>query len=294
MGSKGGAKDADISVYAEVLKEHGETEFVGYTQDNIDAEIVALIAGSESVGSAQTGDEVFVLLNRTPFYGESGGQVGDVGIIENGDAKLRVEDTRKPSADLFVHKCKVIEGEITPYTTVHAKIDAEHRSAVAVSHTATTFYTVDYGRCSGRTLDRRVRSLKPVRLRFDFSHYEAVSAEQLREIEAYVNEKIRANDVLSISEMPLDDAKAKGALAFFGDKYGDIVRVVQSGDYSVELCGGTHVNATGDLGFVKLMSESSIAAGVRRVEALTGDTAMTSIQEDTEADLRCGGSVEST
>ena len=116
--AKGGAKDEEISVYAEVLKEHGETEFVGYTQDNIDAEIVALIANAESIGSAQQEDEVFVLLNRTPFYGESGGQVGDVGIIENGNARLAVEDTLKPSADLVVHKCKVLEGEITPYTEV--------------------------------------------------------------------------------------------------------------------------------------------------------------------------------
>ncbi len=279
--AKGGTKDEEISIYAEVLKEHGETEFVGYKEDSIDAEIVALVAGSESVGSAQAGDEVFVLLNRTPFYGESGGQVGDIGIIESRDAKLRVEDTRKPSADLFVHKCKVLEGEITPYTTVHAKIDTEHRSAVAVSHTATHLLHSGLRQVLGTHVGQAGSLVEAGRLRFDFSHYESVSSEQLREIEAYVNERIRGNDVLSIREMPLDAAKAKGALAFFGDKYGDIVRVVQAGDYSVELCGGTHVNATGELGFVKLMSESSIAAGVRRVEALTGNTAMTTVQEDT-------------
>ena len=278
--AKGGTKDDDISVYAEVLKEHGETEFVGYTQNNIDAEIVALIADSESVGSAQAGDEVFVLLNRTPFYGESGGQVGDIGIIESGDATLRVEDTRKPSADLFVHKCKVLEGEITPYTAVQAKIDTEHRSAVAVSHTATHLLHSGLRQVLGTHVGQAGSLVEAGRLRFDFSHYESVSTEQLREIEVFVNEKIRSNDVLSTSEMPLDEAKAKGALAFFGDKYGDIVRVVQAGDYSVELCGGTHVNATGELGFVKLMSESSIAAGVRRVEALTGRTAMTTLQGD--------------
>ena len=279
--AKGGAKGEDISVYAEVLKEHGETEFVGYTEDNVDAEIVALIAGSESVGSVQAGDEVFVLLNRTPFYGESGGQVGDVGIIESRDAKLRVEDTRKPSADLFVHKCKVLEGEVTPYTAVHAKIDTEHRGAVAVSHTATHLLHSGLRQVLGTHVGQAGSLVEAGRLRFDFSHYESVSVEQLREIEVFVNEKIRGNDVLSVSEMPLDEAKAKGALAFFGDKYGDVVRVVQAGDYSVELCGGTHVKATGELGFVKLMGESSIAAGVRRVEALTGRTAMVTIQEDT-------------
>jgi alanyl-tRNA synthetase len=279
--AKGGAKDEEISVYAEVLKEHGETEFVGYTQDHIDAEIVALIADAESVGSVQEDNEVFVLLNRTPFYGESGGQVGDVGTIESQNAKLAVQGTLRPSADLVVHKCKVLAGEITPYTAVHAKIDTEHRSAVAVSHTATHLLHSGLREVLGTHVGQAGSLVESGRLRFDFSHYESVSAEQLRDIEAFVNEKIRGNDVLSISEMPLDDAKAKGALAFFGDKYGDIVRVVQAGDYSVELCGGTHVGATGELGFVKLMSESSIAAGVRRVEALTGSAAAVNIQEET-------------
>ncbi len=279
--ARGGTKDEEISIYAEVLKEHGETEFVGYTQDHIDAEIVALIADAESIGSAQEGSEVFVLLNRTPFYGESGGQVGDVGTIESQNAKLAVQDTLRPSADLVVHKCKVLSGEITPYTAVQAKIDTEHRSAVAVSHTATHLLHSGLRQILGTHVGQAGSLVEAGRLRFDFSHYESVSAEQLRDIEGYVNAKIRGNDALSINEMPLDDAKAKGALAFFGDKYGDIVRVVQAGDYSVELCGGTHVGATGELGFIKLMSESSIAAGVRRVEALTGSAAAVNIQEET-------------
>ena len=279
--ARGGANDEEIAVYADVLKEHGETEFVGYTKDNIEAEVVALIADSESVGSAHQGDEVFVLLNRTPFYGESGGQVGDVGTIENQTAKLRVQDTLKPSADLVVHKCEVLEGEITPYTAVHAQIDTGHRSAVAVSHTATHLLHSGLRRVLGTHVGQAGSLVEAGRLRFDFSHYESVSLEQLRDIEGFVNEKIRGNDLLSISEMSLDDAKAKGALAFFGDKYGDIVRVVRAGEYSVELCGGTHVDATGELGFVKLMGESSIAAGVRRVEALTGNAAVTTVQDDT-------------
>ncbi len=279
--AKGGAKDEEISVYAEVLKEHGETEFVGYTRNNTDAEIVAIIADAESVGSAQQGDEVFVLLNRTPFYGESGGQVGDVGTIESENARLAVENTLKPSADLVVHRCKVLEGEITPYTMVQAHIDIERRNAVAVSHTATHLLHSGLREVLGTHVAQAGSLVEAGRLRFDFSHYESVSREQLRDIEEFVNEKIRGNDALSISEMPLDAAKSKGALAFFGDKYGDIVRVVQAGSYSVELCGGTHVDATGELGLVKLMSESSIAAGVRRVEALTGTSAVATVQEDT-------------
>ena len=279
--AKGGAKDEDIAVYAEILKEHGETEFVGYTQDNVEAEIVALIADSESLASAQEGDEVFVLLNRTPFYGESGGQVGDIGTIENQNAKLSVQNTLKPSADLVVHRCKVLEGEITPYTPVHAQIDTGHRGAVAVSHTATHLLHSGLRRVLGTHVGQAGSLVEAGRLRFDFSHYESVSSEQLRDIEGFVNGKIRENDSLSIGEMPLDAAKAKGALAFFGDKYGDIVRVVQAGEYSVELCGGTHVDATGELGFVKLMGESSIAAGVRRIEALTGAAAVADVQGDT-------------
>ncbi|RKU17363.1 alanine--tRNA ligase [Candidatus Poribacteria bacterium] len=275
-----GAKDDEIAVYAEVLKETGSTEFVGYTEHSVDAEIVALIAGTESVARARQDEEVSVLLNCTPFYGESGGQVGDVGILESDNAKLAVLDTIKPSPDLFVHKCKVIEGEITPFTKVKAQIDIDRRNAIAVSHTATHLLHSGLRNILGTHVAQAGSLVQAGRLRFDFNHYEAVSSEQLREIETFVNEKIRENDMLEISEMSLDQAKEKGALAFFGDKYGDVVRVVQAGKYSVELCGGTHVNATGELGYVKLMSESSIAAGVRRVEALTGSVAVTTIQND--------------
>jgi len=275
-----GAKDDEIAVYAEVLKETGSTEFVGYTEHTVDAEIVALIAGTESVARAKQDEEVSVLLSRTPFYGESGGQVGDVGVLESSDAKLAVLDTIKPSPDLFVHKCKVVEGEITPFTKVKAQIDIDRRDAIAVSHTATHLLHSGLRNILGTHVAQAGSLVQAGRLRFDFNHYEAVSSDQLREIETLVNEKIRENDILEIGEMSLDKAKERGALAFFGDKYGDVVRVVQAGKYSVELCGGTHVDATGELGYVKLISESSIAAGVRRVEALTGSAAVTTIQDD--------------
>lgn len=278
--SGSGAKDDEIALYAEILKETGSTEFVGYTEHSTDAEIVAIISGSESVARATEDQEVSVLLNRTPFYAESGGQVGDVGTLECSDAKLAVVDTIKPSPDLIVHKCKVIEGEITPFTKIKAKIDCQRRNAIAVSHTATHLLHSGLRNILGTHVAQSGSLVQAGRLRFDFNHYEAVSSEQLREIENFINTKVRHNDVIQISEMSLQQAKEKGALAFFGDKYGDIVRVVQSGEYSVELCGGTHVNATGEIGFVKLMSESSISAGVRRVEALTGHAALTTIQDD--------------
>ena len=279
--AKGGAKDEEISVYADVLKATGETEFVGYTETECEAEVVALIADAETLGRAQQGDAVSVLLNRTPFYGESGGQVGDIGTLKSETALLAVEDTLKPSADLVVHRCRVLEGEITPYTAVHAAIDTEHRNAVAVSHTATHLLHSGLREILGTHVAQAGSLVEAGRLRFDFSHYEAVSPEDLQAIETYLNEKIRGNAAVAISEMPLETAKARGALAFFGDKYGDTVRVVQAGSYSVELCGGTHVDATGELGFVKLMTESSIAAGVRRIEALTGTAALATIQTDT-------------
>jgi len=275
-----GSEDDEISLYADVLKETGSTKFIGYTEHTADAEIVALISGSESVAMAKQDDEVSVLLDYTPFYGESGGQVGDIGVLESADAKLVVQDTIKPSPDLYVHKCKVLEGEITPFTTVKAQIDIERREAIAVSHTATHLLHSGLRNILGEHVAQAGSLAEGGRLRFDFNHFEGVSSEQLRDIEIFINEKIRSNNTLEIDEMPLEQAKEKGALAFFGDKYGDIVRVVQAGDYSVELCGGTHVEATGELGYVKLMSESSIAAGVRRIEALTGGSAAKTIQED--------------
>ena len=277
-----GAKDDEIALYADVLKETGSTEFIGYTEYATDADIVALIANSESVARAKQDEEVSVLLNRTPFYGESGGQVGDIGTLESADAKLVVLDTIKPSPDLFVHKCKVLEGEITPFTKVNAQIDIERRTAIAASHTATHLLHSGLRNILGEHVAQAGSLVQSGRLRFDFNHFEAVSKDQIHEIESFINEKIRCNDTLVMKEMSLEQAKEKGALAFFGDKYGDIVRVVQAGEYSVELCGGTHVDATGELGYVKLMSESSIAAGVRRVEALTGSAAITTIQADEE------------
>ncbi len=280
QATSSGANDDEISVYADVLKETGSTEFVGYSDHTIDTEIVTLISGSESVARAKQDDEVSVLLKQTPFYGESGGQIGDIGILESSDAKLTVLDTIKPSPDLSVHKCKVLEGEITPFTKVKAQINSDRRNTIAVSHTATHLLHSGLRSILGTHVAQAGSLVQAGRLRFDFNHFEAVSTEQLREIETYINEKIRNNDIVEINEMSLDKAKEKGALAFFGDKYGDIVRVVQAGDYSVELCGGTHVNATGELGYVKLINESSIAAGVRRVEAFTGSDALATTQED--------------
>ena len=278
-----GGTDKGQEIYAEILSESGKTEFLGYDHHSAESIIVALIQANELVSGVTEGDDVSVVLNRTPFYGESGGQIGDAGTIEGRGATLEVVTTSKPSPDLFLHKCRVVEGEITAAASVEARIDANRRVHIAASHTATHILHSALRNVLGDHVGQAGSLVEPGRLRFDFTHFEAVSSDLLHDIETYINEKIRLNYSLEIDFMPLQKAKDKGALAFFGDKYGEIVRLVQIGDYSKELCGGTHVNATGEIGLVKLVNESSIAAGVRRIEALTGAKAYENVcsQDDT-------------
>jgi alanyl-tRNA synthetase len=209
--------------------------------------------------------------------------VGDIGTIESHNAKLEVIDTIKPIPDLFVHKCKVIEGEIVPQTTVEATINSERRGHIAVSHTATHILHSALRAVLGTHVGQAGSLVEAGRLRFDFTHYEAVTADALHDIESFINDKVRLNHPTEIEYLSLEGAKERGALAFFSDKYGEIVRFVQIGDYSKELCGGTHIHATGEIGLVKIVSESSIAAGVRRVEALTGAAAYRHIRSEDEA-----------
>lgn len=267
----GSGKDEDV--YLEFLKEYEKTEFLGYDTEAAEAELLALIRGDELVSGIHEGEEVAAILDRTPFYGESGGQVGDIGTIESENAKLKVVDTFKPNPDLIVHKCRVIEGEITPQTPVTSQINADRRGHIAASHTATHMLHSALRRVLGTHVSQAGSLVEPGRLRFDFAHFQAVTDNQLRQIEGFINDCVRLNDKVEIDSMSLQTAKDKGALAFFGDKYGDVVRVVEIGDYSMELCGGTHTRATGEIGLVKIMSESSIAAGTRRIEAVTGRAA---------------------
>ncbi len=268
-----GGADQGEAIYADILKEYDVTAFLGYDRAHAEAEVIALVRGDELASAVHEGEEVSVILNQTPFYGDSGGQIGDIGVIESEHAKLRVVDTVKPVPDLFVHKCKVVEGEIVPQTAVEAKIDADRRQYIAVSHTATHILHHALRTVLGEHVGQAGSLVESGRLRFDFTHYEAVSPEHLYEIESDINDKVRLNSGVETEFLPLQTAKDRGALAFFGEKYGEIVRFVQIGDYSKELCGGTHVEAAGEIGLVKIISESSIAAGVRRIEALTGAAA---------------------
>ncbi len=250
------------------------SEFVGYDTIRATGSIVALLCEGKPVETLQAQQEGIVVLDRTPFYAESGGQVGDVGLLEAaGEARFEVSDTQKLGSAIG-HLGRVVEGRIAVGDEVTASVAADARAATVLNHSATHLMHAALREVLGEHVQQKGSLVDPGRLRFDFSHFEPVSGGQLAEIEARVNREIRANAQTQITEMPYEDALAAGALAFFGDKYADQVRVLKLGDYSVELCGGTHVKRTGDIGVFKILSESGIAAGVRRIEAVTGRNAL--------------------
>ena len=256
------------------VKVDGSTEFLGYDTLESDAPVVALLdAQGRRVQVLEQGATGSVVLERTPFYAESGGQVGDSGELRAGSARFAVDDTQKLGA-AFGHIGTVAAGRIAVGDRVAAKVDADRRAAIVLNHSATHLLHAALRKVLGSHVQQKGSLVAPDRLRFDFSHYEPVTPEQLREIEALVNAEIRHNAAADIRVLAYDDAIAAGALAFFGDKYGDRVRVLKLGDFSTELCGGTHVRRAGDIGLFKILSESGIAAGVRRIEAVSGQGAL--------------------
>jgi len=259
----------------------GETQFIGYDRDEADANIQAIFVDGKSVDEAKEGTQAVVILNQTPFYAESGGQSGDCGSLTEGMHSFHVDDTQKQGA-LFLHYGKVCAGDLKVGQSVHAKIDIDNRRDCERNHSATHLLHSALRTVLGTHVGQKGSLVKADRLRFDFSHFEPIAAEQLREIERLVNLEIMNNTPVTISEMAIEDAKARGAMALFGEKYGDTVRVVDMGDFSVELCGGTHVNSIGDIGPFRILSESGIASGVRRIEAITGTAAWQALyaQED--------------
>jgi alanyl-tRNA synthetase len=260
-------------IYSEILKEYGVTEFMGYDKSSLDAKIIAIVKNDELLSIANEGDEVEIVLDKTPFYGEVGGQVGDTGIFSKNGVEIQVLGSAHPIPDIIAHECKIISGSVSPGDTVTASIDAERRQKIAVNHTATHVLQSALRQILGNHIAQSGSLVAPDRFRFDFNHYEAVPSDKLREIEKLVNQHVRENTPVSIAEMGIKEAKERGATALFGEKYGDTVRVVKLDDYSNELCGGTHIKMTGEIGLFKIISEGSIAAGVRRIEALTGESA---------------------
>jgi len=255
------------------LKTDARTEFLGYAGCEAESRVVALFRDGDSVDSLAAGDEGAVVLESTPFYAESGGQVGDTGILVDEGKLFRVDDTQK-SGDANVHYGAVEQGEIRIGDRVEAVVDADRRQAIRLNHSATHLMHAALRKVLGEHVTQKGSLVAPDRLRFDFSHYEAVTHEQLDAIETLVNDEIRRNVPAETELMTYDDAIASGAMALFGEKYGDKVRVLKLADFSVELCGGTHVERTGDIGIFKITSEGGVAAGVRRIEAVTGRGAL--------------------
>jgi alanyl-tRNA synthetase len=244
--------------------------FLGYDNLETNAKIVSLIHDGELVDVVAAGEEAQVILDQTPFYAESGGQIGDKGQIVGEDFLLRVKDVSKAPNGQNLHTVTVESGVAKAEVAVTATVDQDSRQAIVKNHTATHLLHRALKDTLGEHVNQAGSLVTPDRLRFDFSHFGQVTAEELQSIERQVNEKIWASIGVDIEEMNIADAKAKGAMALFGEKYGDVVRVVSAGDYSVELCGGCHVSNTAEIGLFKILSESGIGAGTRRIEAVTG------------------------
>lgn len=252
------------------LDKGGKTEFTGYDELSTQASILYIIKDGELVDNAQEGDEVTVILDRTSFYAESGGQLGDTGTIETGEGLVAVSDCKKTPDGKHMHSGVVERGLIEKGAKAAASVDGEKRLATARNHTTTHLLQKALRSVLGSHVTQAGSLVGPDRLRFDFNHFSAMSKEEIRNVEKEVNARILESIPVNVKEMPVDEARKEGAMALFGEKYGSVVRVVRVGDYSVEFCGGTHLHSTSQAGLVKILGESGVAAGVRRIEALTG------------------------
>jgi alanyl-tRNA synthetase len=269
-------KDSNIS-----FKDVGATEFVGYTDYSCDAEIKAIVTNGERDEFATADSEVVVVLDKTPFYGESGGQAGDTGVIKTDNATLEVTATGKTPDGVVLHIARFISGDsIALGDKVHAQIDVEKREATRRNHTAAHLLQAALRKHLGSHVEQAGQLVNSEEMRFDFTHFSALSGDELKAIEREVNEVILNGIPVETREMPIEEAKKLGAMALFGEKYGDVVRVVSAGDFSVELCGGTHADNTAKLGLFKIVSESSVAAGIRRITAVTGFGVLKHIEND--------------
>ncbi|MGH8225031.1 MAG: alanine--tRNA ligase [Gammaproteobacteria bacterium] len=272
--------------YSRELEVEGKTEFSGYEHTEEKANVNALFRGDKSVKKLNAGEEGLVVLDHTPFYAESGGQVGDTGVLSAKGVNFVVADTQK-SGEAYVHVGKLEEGTLTVGDTVRAGVDAKRRAAIVLNHSATHLLHAALRKLLGEHVTQKGSLVAPDRLRFDFSQPRPVTAEELAAIEDVVNAEIRRNVAADVSEKSYDEAIQSGAMALFGEKYGDKVRVMRFGDFSTELCGGTHVARTGDIGLFKIVTESGIAAGIRRIEAVTGTGALAFVREQE----RCLGEI---
>ena len=280
----GSGEAATEKIWFELREKHGATEFLGYSTETAEGQVLAIVKAGKSVKSLKKGDEGVVVINQTPFYAESGGQVGDTGVIRFGkDGLARVTDAKKKVGDLWAHYVTIEKGTLKAGDAVELHVDHARRAAIRANHSATHLAHEALRQVLGPHVTQKGSSVEPGRLRFDFSHTKPMRPEEIRAVEDMANAIILQNEPVVTRLMQVDDAIASGAMALFGEKYGDEVRVVSMGRalagekagkaYSVELCGGTHVNRTGDIGLLKIVQETGVAAGVRRIEAVTADVA---------------------
>mgnify|MGYP000190497965 CR=1 FL=1 len=276
-------------------KDVPSTEFVGYDHDSIDdAKVVALVVEGEQAEAMMSGVEGIIVLDKTPFYAEMGGQIGDTGVIRCGEAVFEVTDVQKNKGDKFMHTGKVIHGSFQLGDTVTASIDVERRMAIRRGHTATHLLDAALKAVLGDHVHQAGSLVEPDRLRFDFTHFESITPEQLLAVDTFVNDAILRGIPVVTEVLPIEEAKKKGAVAMFGEKYGDVVRVVEMGDVSMEFCGGTHLDNTAKVGLFRIKSEGSVASGVRRIEAITGKQTLEELRSGQEKLLRAAQLLKTT
>ncbi|KAG1465636.1 hypothetical protein G6F57_013379 [Rhizopus arrhizus] len=264
-----------VTLPAELVATLSPTVFLGYDRLQADGlTVLALLKDGRPVQSADAGDAVIVITNQTPFYAESGGQVGDTGVLTGNGVRLAVEDTQKFAGQFHGHVGTLSEGGLKVGDVLSGQVDGERRGATILNHSATHLLHAALREVLGTHVQQKGSLVAPDRLRFDFSHFQPISADELAVIERKVNQQVRANNAAEVHTMAMQEALDFGAMALFGEKYGEHVRVLKMGDYSTELCGGTHVNRTGDIGLFKITSEGGVSAGVRRIEAVTGQGAL--------------------
>ena len=280
---KGSGEKEVASFYKEYLQSSPATVFEGYGTTEGEGRVLAILKNQQPVGSASSGDEIEFLTDKTPFYGESGGQVGDSGRAFNENIQLALDVANKPMPGLIVHKAKVVQGTLRTGDNLTLEVDRHTRGDTALNHSATHLLHAALKEVLGEHIKQAGSLVAPNRLRFDYTHFSPLTSKERIRIESRVNEKIRENIQVSTREMDIDSAIKEGAMALFGEKYGEKVRVVNVPGFSKELCGGTHVTATGDIGLFRITSEGGIASGVRRIEAVTGATAYDTIRAEQES-----------